>query len=131
MNSGGSHHFAAARYIATRLKTPVPLHGRLRTYSIKPKAVDSLTRDFEMFVIPETTEARMGFFYAMQSFRATYLWQILPRPVRDTSCAILLPKSEPRSAKVAAVLREAKVFDLSSYLQALVAQQTDRMKAPQ
>jgi hypothetical protein len=129
MNSGGSHHFTAARYIAARLKIPVPLRGRLCTYSINQTAIDKLTRDFELFVITDISKARPGFHDAMRSFRATYLWWFLPGPYRDR-LAILLPKSEPRSAKVAALLREAKFFDLGLYLHALVAQQ-DRMKAPE
>jgi hypothetical protein len=48
INSGGSHHFAAARYIASRLGVPVPLRGQLHTYVINELAVSSLQRDFEM-----------------------------------------------------------------------------------
>ena len=39
MNAGGSHHFAAARYIAARLPKAVPLKVKLKTYSLQPEAV--------------------------------------------------------------------------------------------
>ena len=122
INNGGSHHFAAARYIASRLGIPVPLCGKLHTYSINQIAVARLERDFDMFVISDTGEGGLGFHGAMESFRATYLWQFLPRPYGDQR-AILLPKLERRSAKVAAVLREAGYFDLGAYLRGLVMRQ--------
>jgi len=80
MNSGGSHHFAAARYIASRIKRRVPLHDRLRTYSISPLALGALLRDFDMHAISDDAAISSGFHNAMMTFRATYLWQHLPRP---------------------------------------------------
>jgi len=127
MNSGGSHHFAAARYIAARINIPVPLKGKLRTYSLNKAAIDSLQRDFDMFVISNDTETNLCFHDAMQSFRATYIWQYMPRHYED-SRAILLPKSDPRSMKVASVLREAGFIDLGNYLSSLAARQMPHLQ---
>ncbi len=125
INSGGSHHFAAARYIAARIGTPVPLRGTLRTYAINPLPVVSLRSDFEMFVMVDTTDATLGFFEAMQGFRATFLWQYLPSPIEGYR-VIMLPRSETRSMKVASILREAGFFDLGQYLMRLVSSQQAR-----
>lgn len=118
MNYGGSHHFAAARYIASRLNVPVPIRGKLLTYGINPKALNSLQQNYDIFVISNIPENVNGFFDAMMNFRATYLWQLLPRPYDDKR-AVMLPKNEPRSAEVAKVLRSAGFFDLVEHLNEL------------
>ncbi|MBT0960312.1 DUF6685 family protein [Denitromonas iodatirespirans] len=124
INAGGSHHFAAARYLAARLGTSVPLRGTLRTYGINEMALASLQRDYEMFVIGDTPCATNAFREAMARFRATYLWQFLPLPYTDTHRAILLPVAEPRSATVAHVLRGAGFFDLGAHLRGMCAHMT-------
>lgn len=48
INSGGSHHFAAAKYIAARLPQAVALRGKLVTHSLNALAIASLQRDYEM-----------------------------------------------------------------------------------
>jgi len=123
MNSGGSHHFAAARYIAARIEHPVPLRGTLRTYAINEMAVASLQRDYDMFVIADTPQASLAFQDTMQRFQASYLWKDLPRPYRDCR-AILLPRTNARSMRVSAVLHDAGFFDLGRYLNKLVERQT-------
>lgn len=123
INSGGSHHFAAAKYIAARLGEPVPLRGKLYSYSLNALAITSLRRDFEMFVLPDTPQVSQDFHEAMESFRATWLWHHMPRPFADTK-AILLPRSERRSMKVAALLHQAGVTDLGEHLTQLAERQT-------
>ncbi|WP_256583014.1 DUF6685 family protein [Pseudomonas sp. Irchel s3b5] len=118
INSGGSHHFAAAKYIAKRLEIKVPLSGKYVMYGINQVAVASLRRDFDMFVMSWTTDHHLAFHKAMQNFEATYYWKALPRPYTE-QCAIFLPKSEKRSAKVAQVMHEAGFQDLGKYLKAL------------
>lgn len=129
INSGGSHHFAAARYIAARLGRSVPLRGALRTYSLDPEAVLGLRRDFELFAVSDDAVASNGFHDAMRAFKASYLWQHLPRP-HDTARAVLLPRSEARSAKIAQVLREAGMFDLGAFLGRLVEKQCAMEQVP-
>jgi hypothetical protein len=115
MNSGGSHHFAAAKYIAARLSEPVPLRGKLRTYSLNAIAIASLRHDFEMFVISNEATISLAFHDAMSAFRVTWLWHHMPSPFENTK-AILLPKRETRSMRVATLLRQAGVVDLGQYL---------------
>lgn len=125
MNSGGSHHFAAAKYIAARLPESVTLRGKLYTYSLNAVAIASLRRDYEMFVISDATPISLGFHHAMEAFRATWLWHPMPRAFGDAK-AILLPKNERRSMQVAALLRQAGVADLGAHLAHLAATQFTR-----
>jgi hypothetical protein len=115
INSGGSHHFAAARYIASRICHPVPLRGKLRTYKINKLAIEELRRDFDVYAISDDADISNEFFNAMKRFQATYLSVKLPSPF-ENSCAIFLPKKEPRSKRVSRALREAGMFDICEYL---------------
>lgn len=120
MNDGGSHHFAAARYIAARLGVPVPLLGSLRTYRVNGPKIAALRAEFDIFALSRTPAASNAFLEAMRRFRATYISTPLPRPFDDRR-AILLPKAEPRSAKVATALRSAGFIDLGGHLKQLLA----------
>ncbi|ART57229.1 hypothetical protein CBP36_20190 (plasmid) [Acidovorax carolinensis] len=121
-NEDGSHHLAAAKYIAARLPERVRLHGTLKNYSLSTNAVASLRHDFEMFAVSGEQEVFNRFFDAMQSFRATWLTHSLPPPF-DKEHAILLPKNEARSVKVARVLRQAGIADLGQHLTNLASAQ--------
>lgn len=123
INSGGSHHFAAAKYIAARLPEAVTLRGKLYTYSLNAVAIASLRRDFEMFAISNHTSISLGFHDAMKAFRATWLWHPMPRPLENAK-AILLPKAERRSMQVAAALRNAGIADLGAHLAQLASLQS-------
>jgi len=116
MNSGGSHHLAAAKYIAARLGVPVPLTAKLHTYSLDTAAVASLRADFDMFVLSDEPSISNAFGDAMRYFKATWLWHHLPRPYQEDARVILLPKSEKRSMRVASVLRQAGAFDFGAHL---------------
>lgn len=128
MNAGGSHHFAAAKYIATRLPKAVPLQGELRVNKLNADAIGALQRDYEMFVIPHDRHNNphlcMAFFEALEEFRATWLWHPMPRPFEHAQ-AVLLPRSERRSMRVADLLRQANITDLGQHLQTLLARQSD------
>jgi hypothetical protein len=121
MNSGGSHHFAAARYIAARINQPVRLQGRLKTYSINKVAIAGLRRDFDIYAIPDDPVVSNGFHEAMSAVKATYLTQILPRS--HNNVAVFLPKNDLRSVRVSKTLGEAKIFNLGEYLTSLAIQQ--------
>ena len=52
-NSGGSHHFAMASYIAAQLKHAVPLCGRLDVVEVNQKTVEWLLANFVVFAVPK------------------------------------------------------------------------------
>lgn len=122
MNSGGSHHFAAAKYIAARLEQPVELTGTYKIYGLCEQAITELRREYGMFVLSHEPDAWLGFNEAMARFKATYYWKTLPRPHNHQRCAIFLPLKEKRSAMVARILKENNFQDLGAYLAGLAAQ---------
>lgn len=122
VNSDGSHHFAAAKYIASRLPCPVPLSGKLSTYSLNMPAINSLRRDFEMFIISGESTVWLGFQKAMEQFKATWLWHYLPRPYEKDKL-LLLPRNEVHSMQVAEALHKAGATDLGAYLTDLASLQ--------
>ena len=69
MNSGGSHHFAAAKYLAVRLRRRVPIEGKLVSYSLNSIAIEALCRDFDIFVLNDNAEHLNAFHDAMCSLR--------------------------------------------------------------
>lgn len=118
MNSGGSHHLAAAKLIAARLGQPVPLTGDLHTHWLDASAVASLRTEFELFALTDDSVGMNAFADAMRAVRATWLSHPLPRPY-ERSTAILLPRSEGRSMRVALEMRKAGMKDLGEHLSAL------------
>lgn len=122
-NAGGSHHFAAARYLAGRLNVEVPLTGRLVRHSINPAALALLRRDFDIFLISDEPCAYCAFHDAMHRFLATYFWMPVPQGFCDQARAVLLPVSQIRSVRVSNLLRKAGAFDLGAYLSGLVEKQ--------
>ncbi|WP_162085341.1 DUF6685 family protein [Sulfuriferula nivalis] len=129
MNGGGSHHFAAARYIASRIAQQVPLKGKLCTYSINDVAVGMLCRDFDIYAISDEAEISNRFHDAMESFKATYLLHDMPKPYGKAK-AILLPKNDARSVRVSKVLREVGVADLGHHFAALCNRQSRNKAQP-
>lgn len=123
INGDGSHHFAAARYIASRIKENVPLKGRLYTYRLNEAAINRMARQYEMFALPKDHYIQNDFFDAMKSFSATFLKGRLPKPF-DSHFLILLPKDEPRSAVIARVFTENKVFDIGLHFKNLLKVQS-------
>lgn len=118
-NHGGSHHFAAARYIAGKLGRKVRLNGKLKSYSINPRSVEALRARFDIVVIDDSAKEQNQLLHAMKAFSATYLWRQLPPPY-DNCRAIFLPKDETRSRTVAGYLKTAGAFDLGAFLQSLI-----------
>ena len=123
MNTGGSHHFAAARYIAGKLSLPVPLAGRLVKRSINAESLSLLLQDFEMLLISNEPSAYCAFHDAMRSFLANYFWIEAPQGFCHNSRIILLPRDKPRSVKVTSLLLNAGAFDVGEHLRKMVGKQ--------
>lgn len=115
MNSGGSHHFAAGRYLAVRLGVEVPLHATLRIHRLSRTAVMELLEEYEVFALADEPEAYMMFMDAMRGFRAGFLWCALPRPY-EHGRAVLLPRKDTRSMQIATLLHQTGHADLGAHL---------------
>ncbi|MDD9212845.1 DUF6685 family protein [Aeromonas taiwanensis] len=124
INSGGSHHFATARYLAGVARQPVELTGMLKGYLLNPAAVTALTDEYELFAITRDPLIWDELFESMRALQATWFAGDLPRPHREGR-ALLLPRDDRHSMTVASVLRQTGVPDLGSYLQRQVHRQHD------
>ncbi|MBQ9683116.1 MAG: hypothetical protein IJV35_07610 [Neisseriaceae bacterium] len=129
MNHDGSHHFAAARYIANRLNIPVSLNGKLNVYSINEQSVISLCDKYEMVTIKAKYLFR--FHEIMRNFRVSYLWYDLPRPyIKDydeSSRVVFFPKNQTQSMKITTILKQSNFFDFGKYLYSLIERQNLNM----
>lgn len=123
MNSGGSHHFAAARYVASRLGRRVPVTGDLTTFSINLDAVSSLKADYDMYAMPTHYQTN-DFMEAMRLTRAPFGRCPAPYGLRSNGKVIadsdidiiFLPRDDKLSARVSDVLAGAGVFDFGTFL---------------
>lgn len=114
-NAGGSHHFAAAQYIAKRLGKKVPLSGRRVHYLLNHSAVRQIYSEYELFAFSFDGTFGGPFFDGMNDLRATWSHFALPSPF-ENHIAVLLPRGERRSARVAKLMHEAGATDLGRYL---------------
>lgn len=127
-NGGGSHHLAAAKYIAARMGRQVPLRGRLRTFALNPEPVHALCADFEMVVLPDSAKLWCATFDALRDLRATWYQHGLPRNA-GRGTVLLLPKSEPRAVAAAQEFRRAGLTSFNAFLHGLLRAQTQHLGA--
>jgi hypothetical protein len=123
-NSGGSHHFSAARYIAGQLGTAVRLSGRLELHRFGRSQVAALRREFQIFCM--TWRSLLSFVDVMRALRAPFLGCHAPPPHTDGRI-VLLPSSHPRTARVAEVLRRFGFREIGYELDAV----SHRLRAPE
>jgi hypothetical protein len=112
VNSGGSHHFVAARYIAARIGKAVPLRGRLHTYSLNPESVHRLLRAYQIFMVEERKSFDLH--ERMSACRVEYGRCALPNPFHAFH-AIFLPTDKPKSIIVSKMMIGAGAFSLNDY----------------
>ena len=123
VNTGGAHHLGAARYIASRIDQPVELRAPLYVRSINRTAVESLRKDFEIFMLPEAHDISNEFHDVMGTMGVTWLWHGLPHPFKGCR-AVYLPRSEAKSMQVAVELSAAGVADVGRHWSMLLSNQS-------
>ncbi|WP_159252296.1 DUF6685 family protein (plasmid) [Xanthomonas campestris pv. passiflorae] len=126
-NAGGSHHTAAAQYVANRLQADVPMSAPLRVYLLNVAAVDAIAARYEMFAVPEVALFQVPFHDALKATGAAYLWHRMPAPYQDQR-AVFLPRENSRSLAAAAELRAAGAPDLGIHLTMLVERQQEMLE---
>lgn len=122
INDGGSHHFAAARYLAGKLNMPVPLTGRLKEYNLSYKHVQGLREEFDMYPIKDCQVLFGAMMDALRSFDAGFCLMDLPRPFSNNK-VFMLPKSISRSVVASKFLAQAGLPELGAHLAALCEKQ--------
>jgi hypothetical protein len=121
-NSGGSHHFAAARYLARVLGEPVTITAPLTECRLDIPATNLLNSLYGVFVIDSRPESTNAFHDCMKAFEAPYFHTDLPRPVTGLQ-AVFLPRKHRRAKTVIETLQAAGAADLGSHLVRLASQQ--------
>lgn len=134
LNSGGAHHFAAARYIAKATGVGVPITARLHEHSINPDALEDLSRQFDIFAIGDPgsdPQPHLALQDAFKSLRSTFFigsmpWS--PGSVNKEAKAVFLPKNDKKSQRVAQLFRKAEMLDVGEMLQEKLTLQIEMQK---
>jgi len=116
VNDGGSHHLAAAKYIAARIEERVELSAPLHYYAIDPDAVAALRAEYDVYVVNNHHTVMNLFHEAAESSGVTWLWHALPEAYRGAK-ALFLPRAEPLSMKVSQAFKDAGFEELGAHLE--------------
>jgi len=111
-NDGGSHHFAAAHYIANEINKEVILTGNLEKYSFDTELIFELTNDFEVFFISDRFKE---LYNSLNKDGVMFCSHWLPSQLGNHSM-FLLPKNQKKSVKVAVMMTKMGFFNLGKYL---------------
>ncbi|WP_298624809.1 DUF6685 family protein [uncultured Legionella sp.] len=112
-NSGGSHHFSAARYLASQLNKKVPICGNLYTFNLNAQSVFSLLNQFDLFSI--NSEDWSFISDECIDFDAPFGFYPAPRPFYDQTI-MFLPRNNKRSMRISKLLKQIQLFDFSLFL---------------
>lgn len=116
INTGGSHHFASARYLAKRLNKQKFLKSKLYRFTINEEAVYSLVNKFEMFVVSNNSTFTCKFIEIMRQFEIDYFFRYLPEPYRKDYCVLLLPRTNQFSMRIANIFKQMDIVDFGCFL---------------
>lgn len=84
INSGGSHHFAAAWHNAHTEKRNYTLSGTLREMTVNKSALFAISQKWDMYIMDETTTF-CEFMDAMESFHCSFGVCPVPREIFSSS----------------------------------------------
>lgn len=129
MNSGGSHHFATARYHAGQCGYPVELRAPMTYCSLDVHSVRSLCHQFHIFSVNHDAHVQNAISAALKSARVSWYWGRLPAP-HCQNWAYFFPKGEARSNRAAEIFRKAGIPDLGEHLVELVMNQSGLPSGP-
>lgn len=116
-NAGGSHHFAAARYIAGKLRLKVPLSGRLYRHSLVREGVSVLRDGYLMYAVGfPSIDQFFELSELINSTGAEWCARALPLPHRGLSLVLFFPRADKRSLEVASVFHDAKFEEFGERL---------------
>ncbi|MGC4000364.1 MAG: hypothetical protein QM767_24150 [Anaeromyxobacter sp.] len=116
-NSGGAHHFSAARWLAGRVGRRVWLNGLLIRHVLDRPRLTELRRRFHLFAVRGGAEhARLR--EALRRLGATHHGCPAPEPHVGVDL-VFLPRDERRARRVARELSRAGFLDVGAYLERL------------
>ncbi|MCG9579086.1 hypothetical protein L1D14_23065 [Vibrio tubiashii] len=120
-NTGGSHHFAAAKYIAKKLGESVTIKGKTLSYQINPMAVEELNRNYRGILI--TTEELPAFEIRkqLQKQRVRYFHLSFNQCGWTSNWHLFLyPNNSRLSGRAYQVMKQYGGIDLTSVLHRLL-----------
>ena len=101
-NHDGSHHFAAARYIAGLIDQPVPITASLTSWSINHDAVSSLSDGFFSWVLPNHDDT-WSFIRMVHQYGLSIGVAGMPLPYRG-DLLVMFPRHMSGVADVATII---------------------------
>ncbi|MEJ6002578.1 DUF6685 family protein [Paucibacter soli] len=126
-NCDGSHHFAAARWIALQTRTDIKVGAQLTMHTINMAAVINLVNQYDIFFVgfPEPADdsdalvscraPETELHELMSRLQTPWAYLSLPWSAPD-GFLLILPKAFERSREVAQVLRSAGLTDAGHLL---------------
>jgi len=108
-NSGGSHHFCAARYIASKMGQCIYLHGRLHHYYIDKDKLSALLVGNKLYLCHGESDIL---------YRSK--WRVIPiEPTRDLNLFAVLIPIALETKLIRYVLDKAGFINLGAYLNSI------------
>jgi len=118
-NSGGSHHFAAARYLARKLGVKIKLYGILKKYKFNKEIIIRLDREYDIFIIPDIP-ASIFISEKLRDWQAEFIEGSIEIPceINHISGRIILLKTNSYiNSIISKTLENYNVLKLNQYLQ--------------
>lgn len=112
-NSGGSHHFSAARYIASQLNIKIPVNGRLTTFRLNSESIFSLLNQYNLFAVDSSDFCFI--INECENFGASAGFYPAPPPFTDKTI-IFLPRTNKRSIRIAKLFKQFQLFNFGQLL---------------
>ena len=128
-NSGGSKHFATARYHAGQCRHPVELRAACSYACLDTESVRSLCMQFHIFSVRQEVTILNEMHKALMAAGVTFYWGSLPEP-HGGHRAYFFPKNVSRSNRAAEILRNAGIPDLGAHLLELAVNQSELPSGP-
>lgn len=119
-NSGGSHHFSAARYIASQLNKKIHISGRLKIFHLNQESICSLLNQFALFAV--NNNDRFFIVDECANIGASVGVYDAPPPFYDKTI-IFLPHINKRSAHVTKLFQQFGLFNFGDFLLNSLAKQ--------
>lgn len=112
-NNGGSHHFAAAKYIADQINKKIPINGKLKTYQLEADSIHSLLREFDLFAIVNHTRCVIE--NECKNFNAPVGFFDAPKPFNDQTI-VFLSKTNKRAIQISKLFRQLDLYNFGNLL---------------
>lgn len=123
VNGGGSHHLAAARYIASKLNIKVPLHAGLKVYTFAKDRLAEL-ENLNIYLLNSDAEFFYAFKGIMKSYECSFIEAILPPNLLNGARIVIIDKTEIKAQDVNNLFETNQYFNLGKHWNDIASQNT-------